>query len=233
MTTRAIRATMLTAGLLVGLSASAEDAPAKKPRRSKDEVFNALKRYRATVDERITVALRRIGEKNFLAARSAADDAADAAKRLRERLPWQHMFHQLDVAVDAMRTRSWGNAKDAVDAAAAELDLLANFMQVERARQSLGKCKEAMDEHNRDLARQRIREVKKMVAVQDIAGPLRHTHAYLQKARKNLTSLPLFIKGKRKEARRNLERGREELADVWPLIEDYMNGKMKDRLPRK
>jgi hypothetical protein len=220
-------------GPLLACAAWAQDRPAEKPKRTKDEVLNNLRKDRAVVDEKITLALGRIGAKNFLAARSATDDAERAAERLREHLPWQPMFHQFDVAVDAMRTRSWGNAKDAIDAATDELDFMSNFMNVEPIRPELDQCKEAMNQHNARLAKERMREVKRGVGVDALADPLRQTQAYLDKAKGSLTALPILIKSKRGEAKRNLERARTTLANVWPKVEDYMAGKMKGKLPSK
>lgn len=211
----------------------AQDEAAERPKRTKDEVLNDLRKDRAVVDEKITLALGRIEAKNFLAARNASDDAERAAERLRDHLPWQPMLHHFDVAVDAMRTRSWGNAKDAIDAAAEELDFMSSFMNVESIPPKLEKCKAAMDQHNADLAKQRMREVQRDVVVDALSDPLRQTQAYLDKAEGSLTALPILVKSKRGEAKRNLERARNALATVWPKVEDYMAGKMKENLPAK
>jgi hypothetical protein len=219
----------LLAGVCIAAGAWAAGESQELPRHTKKDVMLQLRRHHQTAKDKIDLALARISRKDFLAARSAADDAQEAITGLREALPWQHAFHDFDVAVDKMRTLSWGEAKEAIDDAERELDFVQNFAQVKAVRPVLEKCREAMDQHNADLARQHMKEAKRLLREDAVTQPLQQAEAYLDKAKGQLLALPTLFRGERDKAKRNVERASAQLARAWPRIEEYMSGEMKER----
>ena len=219
-----------TAAFALALGALAVVASADQ-RPTRDDLRRQIEQCRAKAALEIEQARNRVEHKNFLAARSATQDARSQVGRLRKALPWERLLSHLNSAEKNVRVRLFKNALRDIDKAFRELDYQAQFIKVGGIWQHLEAARDACKDKNEDVAGGELRAAKDLATVEEVLLPIKRAEGYLADASEELLKLPIFFKGKRDDIVQDYDKAEAELRQADALIADLIAGKFSQEPP--
>jgi len=176
------------------------------------------------IEQKMTLARNRIQHKNFVAARSALSDAAARVRGLQSDLPSQRISVRLTAIERNVKAGKWAEARRAVELAFRELDSQARYIDATKIWQHLDDARGFVADRRGRLALQEVRTAKRFAYVDEVTSPLRRTLVYLSDAKRELLKLPIFFRGKRAAASRQLDAADAELSSAYRQIDRLLAG---------